>query len=31
LREFDGFLAFLHLFLPYRAVEAALGAWERLR
>ena len=30
-KEFNDFLAFLHLFLPYRAIEGVLRALERLK
>jgi hypothetical protein len=30
-KEFNEFLAFLHLFLPYRAIEGVLRALERLK
>jgi hypothetical protein len=30
-REFNEFLAFLHIFLPYRAIEGVLRALERLK
>ena len=30
-KEFNDFLAFLHLFLPYRAMEGVLRALERLK
>jgi len=30
-KEFNEFLAFLHIFLPYRAVEGVLRALERLK
>ena len=30
-KEFNEFLAFLHIFLPYRAIEGVLRALERLK